>query len=87
MVGCLPILSSCSNRPVEVVYKPEKTYIEPSFLEIDCKEVGAGETVRSLAYGYTMNRGCLRAYVKLIEGIKKMYTKDGVENDTTSTNK
>lgn len=83
MTGCLLILSSCSiNPPAKPTYIYERGYIEPSLLEVGCEEIGAGETVRTLAKGYVHNRSCLRAYVKLIDGIKRTYTKEGVEDAT-----
>lgn len=68
------------------MYKYEKLYIPTELLEVACKEQGAGETVRSLAHGYVINRSCLRAYVELVEGIKRMYTKEGIDNDSRKPN-
>lgn len=82
MVICLPSLSGCSNRPVEPTYIYTKEKIEASLLEAPCTEVGAGETVRTLAHGFVINRSCLRAYEKLLDGLRRLYTDEGVKNDT-----
>lgn len=57
-----------------VIYKIEREYIPVKLLEVGCVEIMAEDTVRSLAIAYLETRGCLRAYVKLIDGIKKNYT-------------
>ena len=86
MISCLPILSSCSNRPPTTTYVYEKLLIEPEVFEVGCGEVGAGESVRTLAHGFVINRSCLRAYKELVDGLKRMYTKEGALDDTRKPN-
>ena len=81
-VSCLLILSGCSSKAVGPTYIYEKQTIESSLFEVGCVEIGAGDTVRTLAHGFVMNRSCLRAYVELVEGLKRTYTKEETQNDT-----
>lgn len=79
-------LYGCSSKVPEpgVVYQVEKLYIPAELLTLNCSETSpylpqGGEliTARSLSYAYVKDRGCLRAYIKLVEGLKNKYTKEG----------
>lgn len=61
----------------ETVY--QKQYIPVGMLKVDCTELVAGETVRSLATSWTNNTSCLRAYKKLVEGLIMNYTEKDVK--------
>ena len=83
MIVSLLTLSSCSSKPPETVYETryEKQYIPSELLKVDCEEAPAGWSVRTLAASWVNNRGCLRAYKTLVDGIKKNYTKEGTIDD------
>lgn len=86
MVSCLLSLSGCSSKAVTPpTYIYVKESIPKDLLEVECGEVGFGDSVRTLAYGYVMNRGCLRAHIELVEGLKRNYTKEGSNNDTSNS--
>lgn len=80
MLACLMIFSGCSNKPPEVIYEVryEKQYIPLDLLIIDCSVASPGVTARELAMSWVNNTGCLRAHKKLIEGLIKNYTEEGV---------
>jgi len=42
-------------------------------LEVGCKSVPAGDTVRSLAKAYVVNTTCVRQHEITLEGIKEYY--------------
>jgi hypothetical protein len=73
-------LSGCSSNQkvvTETVY--QKQYIPVGVLKVDCTELEAGETVRSLATSWTNNTSCLRAYKRLIDGLIMNYTEKDVK--------
>lgn len=75
MTVFLMTLSGCSNKEVKTVY--QKQYIPIGVLKVDCAEMSAGETVRSLSLSWMNNTGCLRAYKALIDGLIIDYTDKG----------
>lgn len=81
MIAFLMILFGCSNRPPETITETiyEKQYIPWELLQIECGEAPAGTTVRSLAMSWQNNTGCLRAHQKVIEGLIKNYTEEGIQ--------
>lgn len=88
MLLSLTSLYACSNKQEQpqVVYTAEKLYIPAELLTLNCSETlpylsQGGEliTARSLSYAYIKDRGCLRAYIKLVEGLKNKYTQPSRE--------
>lgn len=82
MTVCLMILFGCSTKPpitiTETVY--QKDYIPLNVLLLNCTEKAAGVTVRSLSSSWVNNTSCLRAHQKLVEGLIKNHTLEGINN-------
>ena len=86
MLSFLLILSGCSTKTTEPTQiRVEKVFIPASLLEIDCLIREAGDTPRLLAAAYLSEKSCRKAYQKLIEGIKRSYTKEGYLADDNSS--
>lgn len=89
MIVSLLTLSSCSNKPqdvlVETIYRERKIPYE--LLKVACVEKAAGETVRSLAGSWVNNTSCLRAHQKLVEGLIKNYSDKGATDEQPIDNR
>jgi len=92
MLLSLTSLYACSNKQEQpqVVYTVEKLYIPAELLTLNCSETSpylpqGGEliTARSLSYAYVKDRGCLRAHMKLVEGLKNKYTQPQPSREET----
>lgn len=76
------ILSGCSNNQIE----PQKPlhvieqHYSKELLSIDCEEIAAGETPRSLAKSWVNNTGCLRAYKALVDGLIERHNSEVLGN-------
>lgn len=84
MLSCLLTLSSCSTK-IETVTEYQKQYITSELLVVNCTEYKYIDSVRTLAVGYLSEKSCRKAYEELVEGIKKSYTKEGLDNEHADT--